>query len=70
MREIGRRDADAGVADAEGDLVVRPPCQRDLDVTTARRVLDRVGDEVEKKLAQPVGIAENGRILAYRQFDR
>src|SRR5438034_7863172 len=45
-------------------------CERDLDVATARRVLDRVGDEVEKELPQAVRIAEHGRVFTSWQLDR
>ena len=70
MRKIGCRNADACVADAEGDLIVRPARERNFDVATARRVLDAVGDEVQEQLAEAILVSENDRIFTDWQLDR
>ena len=50
--EIRGRDADPRVAHGERDLTIAAS-ERELHLTALRRVLDRVGDEVEEELSQP-----------------
>src|SRR5687767_4831189 len=70
MRQVGGGNADARVPHGKTDLVVVAQTQRHLDLTTARCVLDRVADEVEKQLTQVRGVAHDGRVFDERQGDR
>src|SRR5215204_5952846 len=62
VRKVGRRDADARVADGELHFPVAA-LERDLHRTAARRVFDRVRDEVQEQLPQSNAVTEDGRIL-------
>ncbi len=67
-----RRDADPGVTDAHAhDALVG--LQRDADRALRRRVLDRVAQQVDPDLVQPMPIAHDERHLggqAQGQVDR
>src|SRR6185436_48518 len=52
VRKIAGGDADAGVANGERDFAMGSPRQTDVHVTAARRVLDRVGREVQEQMTQ------------------
>ena len=63
-----RRDADAGIADAERQAR-RSPCRRSTTTATPPVSVNLIGiaDEVEQNLAQPGGVADEARAAAGRR---
>jgi hypothetical protein len=63
------RDADALVPNGDADAV-RERLDLDLDAAAVRRVLDRVVDQVDQHLAQPVRIGNDREVpVGAREVD-
>jgi len=67
--KVGGGYSDSRITNGECH-VVRMPAQSELDFAAGRCVLDGVGDQVEKELAQTSAICHYSRVGGEREIDR
>src|SRR3954468_7827602 len=60
--ELGRRNADAVIRHADGDIVVMQRLELDDNLGITLRVLDRVVDEIPDRRLQLLGVAQHGGV--------
>src|SRR5205085_4418391 len=68
VREVRRRNSDARIPHRERNVIRMPP-EPDVHLATGRCVLDGVGDEIQKKLAQSRAIAHHDCLGSERKVD-
>src|SRR5581483_8749538 len=66
VRQVVGGDADARVAHRKRDSV-QPFAETQIHASAARRVLDRVGHQIEKQLPESLRVAGNGHLFHDRQ---